>query len=61
MHNVTHLIQEVEVEDIEKLVYHTVEEGRQWRVELAQLLLLAREEEGLEDSDQELLEWICTD
>ena len=43
-------IQEVEVEDIEKLVYHKVKEERQWRVELVELLLLAREEEGLEDS-----------
>ena len=49
------------VEDIEKLVYHTVKEERQWRVEVVELLLLAREEEGLEDFDQELLEWLCTD
>ena len=39
-------IQEVEVEDIEKLVYHKVKEERQWRVELVELLLLAREEEA---------------
>ena len=54
-------IKEVDITDIKNLVYHEVKEERQWRVEVVELILLEREQEGLEDSDLELLEWLCTD
>ena len=54
-------IREVEISDIQNLVYHKVDEERQWRVELVELLLLEREQERLEDEDLEWLEWLCTD
>ena len=54
-------IKEVYITDIKNLVYHRVEEERQWRVEVVELILLEREQEGLEDSHLEWLEWLCTD
>ena len=54
-------IQEVDVSDIKTLVYKKVNEERQWRVELVELFLLEREQDGLEDEDLEWLEWLCTD
>ena len=54
-------VQEVDVCDIKNLVYQKVDVEREWRVELVELLLLEREQEGLEDSDLEWLEWLCTD
>ena len=58
--NKTH-IKEITFSDLEGLEYCAVNEEREWRVELLQLLLLEREQEGLEDSDLEWLEWLCTD
>ena len=54
-------IRELDISDVKKLVYHKVNEERQWRVELVELLLLKREQEGLEHEDLEWLEWLCTD
>ena len=54
-------IQDIEVSDIKNLIYHKVDEERQWRLELLELLILEREQEGLEDKDLEWLEWLCTD
>jgi hypothetical protein len=54
-------IHEVDLSDVENLVYRPVEEEREWRVELVELLLVEREQGGLEDSDLEWLEWLCTD
>ena len=54
-------VQEVEIKDIEEVLYQAVDDDRRWRVELVQILLEAREEEELEDPDLELLEWLCTD
>ena len=54
-------VEEVVASDIRNVVYQKVDVERQWRVELIKLLLLEREQEGLEDSDLEWLEWLCTD
>ena len=51
----------VEIKDIEEVVYQSVNEDRRWRVELVEILLQAREKDGMEDSDLELLEWLCID
>ena len=54
-------VEEMVVSDIRNAVYQKVDVERQWQVELIELLLLEREQEGLEDSDLEWLEWLCTD
>ena len=53
-------VEEMVVSDIRNAVYQKVDMERQWQVELIELLLLEREQEGLEDSDLEWLEWLCT-
>ena len=54
-------VEEVVVSDIRNVVYQKVNVKRQCQVELIELLLLERKQEGLEDSDLEWLEWLCTD
>ena len=54
-------VEEMVVSDIRNAVYQKVDMERQWQVELIELLLLEREQEGLEDCDLEWLEWLCTD
>ena len=54
-------VKELDITNIKNLVYNEVKEEKQWRVEVAELILLEREQGGLEDSDLELLEWLWTD
>ena len=54
-------IQEILLTDIENLLYCEVPEERKWRVELVELFLMEREQEGLDEDDLELLDWLCTD
>ena len=53
-------VEAVVASDIRNIVYHKVDAERHWRVELIERLILEREQEGLEDSDLEWLEWLCT-
>jgi hypothetical protein len=52
-------IQEILLTDIENLLYCEVPEERKWRVELVELFLMEREQEGLDEDDLELLDWLC--
>ena len=54
-------IKNITFSDIQALEYCAADEEREWRIELLELLLLEKEQEGLEDSDLEWLEWLCTD
>ena len=54
-------IQENLLTYIESLLYCEMPEERKWRVELAELILMEREQEGLDEDDLELLDWLCTD
>ena len=53
-------IQEILLTDIENLLYCEMSEERKWRVELVELILMEREQEGLDEDDLELLDWLCT-
>ena len=54
-------IQDITIAELENISYCEVAQERQWRVELVELLLLEREQGGLDKDDLELLDWLCTD
>ena len=54
-------IQDITFAEIDSISYCQVAEERQWRVELVELLLLEREEEGLDKDNLELFDWLGTD
>ena len=53
-------ISEITTADCENIKYFEVALEREWRVELIELLLIERDQGGLDEDDLELLEWLCT-
>ena len=53
-------INEITSDALVSLEYCAVNKDREWRVELVELLMMEREQEGLEQADLEWLEWLCT-
>ena len=49
-------INEVYINNMNKIEYHRLTEERHWRVEVGEKLLLEREQEGIDDSYLEVLE-----
>ena len=63
MRNITLLIGKdpASTKDAHSIIYHSMSEEREWRLEVIEMLLEERELGNLEEPDLELLEWLCTD
>ena len=53
-------IYDITHDDLKALEYCAFDADREWRVKLVELLLVERDQEGLEQDDVEWLEWLCT-
>ena len=53
-------IYEVELSDINRLLYFKLDEEEEWRIEMLKYLLEERRDHQLDSDDEEWLEFLCT-
>ena len=54
-------IDEIEINDVDKLCYCPLSEDQSWKMEAAKLMIEGREQGTLDDEELEWLELLCTD